>query len=322
MACGRAGRAAAGDGPRRSAGAARAVCLPARQSRTIAAKRCRGSSSACWRGRTPSRSSTAAAGWNWLAPSSDRNNPLTARVLVNRVWLHHFGTGTGRHARAISACAASRRPIRELLDHLATTFMDNGWSIKKLHRLILLSAVYQQSSDDRADGSPRRPGKRAAVANEPPPPRLRGDARRAAGRLRPARPHARRPAGQGHPRRRTAAHRVRLRRSSATCRVCFAPSTSPAPTPPVRGATPRPLPQQALFLMNNPFVIDCARQLVQLPEIAAEKDCCAARRVPVSPAVRTRTVGRGSEHWPATFTGGGVEATRLGAVRSGIVDGE
>jgi mono/diheme cytochrome c family protein len=75
----------------------------------------------------------------------DRKNPLTARVIVNRVWQHHFGAGLVRTPSDFGV--RSDPPSHpELLDHLASTFMDDGWSIKKLHRRIMLSSVYQQSS--------------------------------------------------------------------------------------------------------------------------------------------------------------------------------
>ncbi|MBI2925393.1 MAG: PSD1 domain-containing protein [Verrucomicrobia bacterium] len=77
------------------------------------------------------------------------NNPLTARVLVNRVWLHHFGAGLVRTPSDFGT--RSEPPTHpELLDWLAWRFMADGWSIKKLHRLIMLSAVYQQASDAEA----------------------------------------------------------------------------------------------------------------------------------------------------------------------------
>src|SRR5439155_4055101 len=73
------------------------------------------------------------------------NNPLTARVLVNRVWLHHFGEGFVTTPDDLgNQSAPPSNP--ELLDYLASRFMEEGWSIKKLHKLILLSATYQQSS--------------------------------------------------------------------------------------------------------------------------------------------------------------------------------
>jgi hypothetical protein len=76
---------------------------------------------------------------------TNKSNPLTARVFVNRVWLHHFGTGLVRTPSDFGA--RSERPSHlELLDYLAATFMEHGWSTKKLHRAIMLSAVYQQAS--------------------------------------------------------------------------------------------------------------------------------------------------------------------------------
>src|SRR5207302_1411248 len=73
------------------------------------------------------------------------------RVMVNRVWHHHFGTGLV--ATTDNFGARGDRPSHpELLDWLAERFVKGGWSVKKLHRLILLSATYQQSgqSDERA----------------------------------------------------------------------------------------------------------------------------------------------------------------------------
>jgi mono/diheme cytochrome c family protein len=73
------------------------------------------------------------------------NNPLTARVLVNRVWLHHFGQGIVSTPDDFGN--QSDPPTHpELLDYLAAHFMQDGWSIKKLHRVIMLSNTYQQSS--------------------------------------------------------------------------------------------------------------------------------------------------------------------------------
>jgi mono/diheme cytochrome c family protein len=79
---------------------------------------------------------------NWL---TDARNPLTARVIVNRVWMEHFGKGLvctpGDFGRL------GERPTNpELLDWLAAEFVSSGWSMKKLHRLILTSAAYRQSS--------------------------------------------------------------------------------------------------------------------------------------------------------------------------------
>jgi hypothetical protein len=76
---------------------------------------------------------------------TSRDNPLTARVIVNRVWQWHFGEGLVRTASDFGVMG-DKPSHPELLDWLAVWFMDNGWSLKKLHRLILTSEVYQRSS--------------------------------------------------------------------------------------------------------------------------------------------------------------------------------
>ncbi|MFO1497173.1 MAG: PSD1 and planctomycete cytochrome C domain-containing protein [Verrucomicrobiota bacterium] len=87
------------------------------------------------------------------------NNPLTARVLVNRVWQHHFGEGLVRTPDDFGA--QSEAPTHpELLDYLASRFMSDGWSLKKLHKLILTSATYQRSSQASAEAAAKDPGNR------------------------------------------------------------------------------------------------------------------------------------------------------------------
>jgi hypothetical protein len=84
---------------------------------------------------------------NWLA--NDRN-PLTPRVYVNRVWAQYFDKGIVSTVQDFGRAGA--RPTHpELLDHLAANFVKSGWSVKKLHREILLSATYRQASDERPD---------------------------------------------------------------------------------------------------------------------------------------------------------------------------
>ncbi len=79
---------------------------------------------------------------NWIA---DEKNPLTARVMVNRLWQQHFGTGIV--ATPSDFGVTGERPTHvELLNWLASEFMENGWSLKKVHRLIVLSAAYLQST--------------------------------------------------------------------------------------------------------------------------------------------------------------------------------
>jgi hypothetical protein len=75
----------------------------------------------------------------------DPKNPLTARVIVNRIWQQHFGFGFVATPDDLgNQSAPPTHP--ELLDYLAARFMSEGWSIKKLQRLIVMSSVYQESS--------------------------------------------------------------------------------------------------------------------------------------------------------------------------------
>ena len=75
----------------------------------------------------------------------DRANPLTARVWVNRVWMQHFGVGLVSTPGDFGALG--ERPSHpELLDWLADDFRSNGWRMKRLHRLIVMSTAYRQST--------------------------------------------------------------------------------------------------------------------------------------------------------------------------------
>ena len=104
---------------------------------------------------------------------TDRSNPLTARVAVNHLWGRHFGRAIvpsvndfGRNGQRPSHPA--------LLDWLAAEFMERGWSMKAIHRLIVTSATYRQDSKP-VHGRPRpRPGQRLPLAVDAPPRRGRG----------------------------------------------------------------------------------------------------------------------------------------------------
>jgi hypothetical protein len=90
----------------------------------------------------------------WIA---SRDNPLTARVMVNRIWQHHFGHGIVRTPSDFGK--NGEQPTHpELLDWLAVEFMESGWDIKAMHRLMLLSSTYRQSAENGAlragDGDP------------------------------------------------------------------------------------------------------------------------------------------------------------------------
>src|SRR5206468_7791187 len=90
-------------------------------------------------GRTPGRRLALA---EWL---TSRDNPLPARVMVNRIWQHHFGKGIVPTLDNFGKMG--EQPTNpELLDWLAVEFMNRGWSIKQMHRLMMTSEAYQMAS--------------------------------------------------------------------------------------------------------------------------------------------------------------------------------
>jgi hypothetical protein len=93
---------------------------------------------------------------NWLI---DPKNPLVARVMVNRIWHYHFGRGI---VGTPNDFGMMRDPEtnRPLLDYLATKFIEQGWSMKAMHRLIMLSNTYQQASDYNAEAAAKDPENR------------------------------------------------------------------------------------------------------------------------------------------------------------------
>ncbi len=92
----------------------------------------------------------------WLV---SRENPLTARVIVNRLWQEYFGQGLVTTSDNFGA--QGEEPSHpELLDWLASELMDSGWSMKRIHRLVATSATYRRSSKARPDLAERDPGNR------------------------------------------------------------------------------------------------------------------------------------------------------------------
>lgn len=97
-------------------------------------------------GKTSGRRTVLA---DWVA---DPKNPLTARTVVNRVWMQHFGRGIANSPGDLGM--QGERPTHpELLDWLAREFVESGWSLKKLHRMIVLSRAYQQGSTFNAEAA-------------------------------------------------------------------------------------------------------------------------------------------------------------------------
>jgi hypothetical protein len=86
----------------------------------------------------------------WARHLTDGSHPLLARVLMNRVWMHHFGQGLVTTPSDFGI-QGDRPSHPELLNWLAREFMDSGWSLKRMHRLILMSTAWQQSTLRRAE---------------------------------------------------------------------------------------------------------------------------------------------------------------------------
>ena len=104
-------------------------------------------------------------------------------MLVNRVWGWHFGQGScGTPNDFGTQGEAPTHP--ELLDWLAADLIDHGWSLKRLHRLIMLSSTYRMASVATGPGREGRPGKSPPLAFPPPPAGRGGDPGRHARLLR------------------------------------------------------------------------------------------------------------------------------------------
>ena len=97
---------------------------------------------------------------------TDARNPLVARVIVNRLWHHHFGAGIV-HTPNDFGFNGGRPSHPELLDWLASELVAGKWSLKNLHRQIVLSATYRQSSAPRADGLAKDAGNRLLWRKSP-----------------------------------------------------------------------------------------------------------------------------------------------------------
>jgi Protein of unknown function (DUF1553)/Protein of unknown function (DUF1549) len=121
---------------------------------------------------TPLAHSTGRRLWlaNWI---TQPNNPLTARVIVNRVWMHHFGKGLVSTPNDFGVMGAKPSHL-ELLDWLAGWFMAEGWRLKPLHRLIVLSRAYQTSA--AAEANAGRGEKKLALFSRWRPRRLEAEA--------------------------------------------------------------------------------------------------------------------------------------------------
>ncbi|HEV8293462.1 MAG TPA: DUF1553 domain-containing protein, partial [Tepidisphaeraceae bacterium] len=206
---------------------------------------------------------------------ASKENPLTARVMVNRIWLWHFG-GQGLVKTPSDfglRCDPATHP--DLLDYLAKKFMNNNWSIKKLHREILLSSTYQQSNSGLStqDLGLKSDPENLLLSHFPAQrldfESLHDTLLAASGELdlkmggRPVElfttPAAKRRAVYG-----------RVDRQFLPGVLRTFDFANPDLHSPQRATTT--VPQQALFMMNSPFVIDRARALASRKDVTSIAD--------------------------------------------------
>lgn len=209
---------------------------------------------------------------------ANADNPLTARVMVNRVWQHHFGAGLVRTPSDFGTRGdAPTHP--ELLDFLARQFVADGWSLKKLHRLLMLSRTWQQASTDNP-----------SCRNVDPENRLlwrmnrqrmdfesfRDSVLAVSGQLDPTAGGPPVPLfAQPSMRRRTVYGLIdRAQLPAALRSFDFA---NPEQHSPQRYLTT--VPQQALFLMNDPFMAEQAQAFATRREVAEEQSPAARIQV-------------------------------------------
>jgi hypothetical protein len=208
--------------------------------------------------------------WQLALAIADPKNPLTARVMVNRLWQQHWGAGFVETPDDFGNMSST--PTHpELLDWLAATFVENKWSIKSMHRLILLSAAYQQSSLNNPKYAELDPNNKLL---------WRYNLRRMdfeelhdsllviTGEL--DRTYGGKPvaiSSQGFAKRR-AVYTMIDRTNPPELLTQF---DFPSPDVATGRRYETLVPQQALFLMNSPMVIETARKLVDRPAFAEVK---------------------------------------------------
>jgi hypothetical protein len=200
-----------------------------------------------------------------------KSNPMTPRVMLNRIWMHHFGQGFVPTPDDFGTM--STPPSHpELLDYLASRFVEEGWSIKKIHRLIMLSSVYQQSCESNPRYAQIDPNNRLlwrANIRRLEFEALRDSLLAIGGTLDPTM--------YGRPvdldkepfsTRRTVYGFID-RSDMADVLINFDFASPDLPTGRRHETT---VPQQALFLMNSPLVVEQAKKLVTITNFAECED--------------------------------------------------
>ncbi len=205
-----------------------------------------------------------------------KDNPLTPRVIVNRVWAWHFGRGIVGTPSNFGQLG--ERPTHpELLDHLAAGFVENGWSLKWLHREIVLSATYQLACEDNAEGRRKDPDNRLLG---------RGNRRRldveswrdallaVAGQLDRSFGGPTLDLGTANNRRRTVYAKVSRHELNGLLRLFDFPDANITS----ERRTETTVPQQQLFVLNSPFFVAQAKALAARVKAEAADEETRVRR--------------------------------------------
>jgi hypothetical protein len=204
----------------------------------------------------------------------DPSNPLTARVFVNRIWKQHFGTGI-IDTPSDFGVRSSAPTHPELLDWLASEFVGGGWSMKKLHRLIMNTAAYRQSTEPTSDAISQAVKVDAANRLLWKFPRRRLDFEATRDSLLAVSGSLDRKLGgpasnvlNGFVPRRTVYGFVNRMDLPGLMRAFDFPE--PAATSPGRETTT--IAPQALYFLNNDFVAECAKRLLNRKDVAELQD--------------------------------------------------
>ena len=207
---------------------------------------------------------------------ASKDNPLTARVIVNRVWAWHFGRGIVGTPSNFGQLG--ERPTHpELLDDLTARFIANGWSLKWLHREIMLSATYQMSADDSADGRLKDPDDR--LLSRMRRQRLDVESWRdsllaVSGQLDPTFGGPTIDLNASQNRRRTVYAKVSRHELNAFLRLFDFPDANITS----ERRTETTVPQQQLFVLNSPFFVGQAKGLAARLKTEASDDPSRVQR--------------------------------------------
>jgi len=197
---------------------------------------------------------------------ADPKNPLTARVMINRIWQQHFGVGFVSTPDDLGNQSAPPS-FPELLDYLASRFVEQGWSVKKIQRLIVLSSVYQESSAGNPQYTDTDPDNKLLWRynlHRLDFEEIHDEILAIAGTLDLDTVGGRSMSiGSADFVTRRAVYTYIDRRNPPELMTQF---DFPNPNVPSGRRYATTVPQQSLFLMNSPLVVETARKLVERPE--------------------------------------------------------